>query len=94
MNDELIIVEEKEKVLFKPSVIIKEDVLTVSMLSLDAQDSLDIAFYDENDRLLYTESITGKYTIGKKLNTGKLLSGTYSLVLRSKGETFYKRIKL
>ncbi|MDT0553119.1 hypothetical protein [Urechidicola vernalis] len=93
VNEELVILEEEEKVIYKPSVTVDQDMVNITLLSLNKEDSLDIKFYDSYDRLLYSELVTGENIIGKRINTGELLKGEYSVILKYKGETFIEEIK-
>ncbi|OIQ39677.1 MAG: hypothetical protein BM563_04110 [Bacteroidetes bacterium MedPE-SWsnd-G1] len=93
VNDELVILEDEEKVINKPSISVDQDMVNIALRSLNKEDILDIKFYDSNDRLLYTELVTGENIIGKRINTGELLKGAYSVILKYKGETFIEEIR-
>ncbi|WP_445725568.1 hypothetical protein [Flavobacterium sp.] len=78
---------ELETIYFKPTILQEKDAVCISKLALEKED-LTIVFLDENDNLLYNETISGPGKLAKKLNIKQLEKGTYRLYVRS-GDRVY-----
>lgn len=81
------------KVVYNPSVVQKDNLVTINKLLNVATDQFYIALYDAADNLLFQETLTGDLSVGRLYDISQLEKGTYGLVMRHNGETFYKTIE-
>lgn len=86
-NNKLVFDETLDKVVFKPVVRNKEDLLLISKLTFD-NNPLQLSIYYE-DELIYSESIKEKATIIKRAyRLEKEIEGTYKVVLNSNNRSY------
>lgn len=77
-----------EQVFFKPVAIVKEDRLLVSQWST-TDEALDVEIYYNND-LIQEETLSDSNQLGRIYQLSKENSGSYTVVMKSSGKTFYK----
>jgi len=79
---------------FKPIVRRDKNLVYVSKVTLNKEESLTVSLYDENLNELYSEDLSGALSLGKVLNISKLEKGNYKLVLKSGNKIFTEKIKI
>lgn len=84
---------EASKIYFKPVIVVKDKKVNITKLALDKESFL-IEVYNVNSKLIYKEVLEGKKHLQRRLNLEELPSGTYYLVLRSKGKVIRKAIEI
>lgn len=77
-----------EQVFFKPVAIVKEDRLLVSQWST-TDEALDVEIYYNNE-LIQKETLSDAKQLGRIYQLSKENSGSYTVVMKSSGKTFYK----
>jgi len=83
---------EIEQVVFKPVAVVKEDLLLVSQLCT-IDEALDIEIYF-NDQLIKKETISNSKQLGRIYQLSKEYHGSYAVIMKSSGKTFYKVFEL
>ena len=91
-NNDVVLNDNNEVVIFKPTVFLKGDYVYVNKLASDENETFRISIYDENSNLLTTENVTGLKNLGRKFNIALLETGKYDFVMESNGEVFHKTI--
>lgn len=83
------IVERKEnpKPVFRKS----GERIFLNLLNLDQQ-KVDITVYDDENRIVFNESILGQMLVEKVFNFDKAFAGNYTLVVNDGKDTFYEDI--
>ncbi|RXP58634.1 hypothetical protein EC396_06120 [Lutibacter sp. HS1-25] len=84
---------ELETIYYKPTISQEKGVIHISKFALN-NESLTIAFLDDNDNLLYTETIVGPGKLQKNLNIKQLEAGSYRLFVRSGNRVYSEIIKI
>ncbi|WP_224489177.1 T9SS type A sorting domain-containing protein [Robertkochia flava] len=71
----------------------RTDQTTVSMnlLNLDAG-PVEVKIYDEEDRVLYKEIITGESSVGKRFDFSEVSDGIYTIAVKDQKGQFFKKI--
>ena len=79
---------------FKPIVRRDKNLVYVSKVTFNKEESLTVSLYDENLNELYSEDLSGALSLGKVLNISKLEKGNYKIVLKSGSKVFTEKIKI
>lgn len=87
--------KEKETTIYKPTVRLDDHFLFISRLSLDTQPLEINLYYRERSYervLLFSEEITNKKIVERVYELSKEKKGEYTLVFRSQGREFIKKL--
>ena len=74
-------------VYFKPAVSLKNDILSVGMLT-GPDNRFTISVFDKSDNLLVFKTIKGKEYNGKQFDLSQIPAGQYRVVVRNRGKAF------
>lgn len=84
----------EQKEILKPSILVKEDYLTINMLHFE-KEAISFTVKNEAKEIIYTHSFKTYGSLNKQLNVSKLPKGNYSLDIRTKNygvsKTFSRR---
>lgn len=69
----------------------KEDKVYVNLYNLE-KEKVEIKIYDSENRVVYTETITDSMLVKKVFNFEDAFEDSYTLVIRTEGETYKKSI--
>ncbi|WP_281753003.1 hypothetical protein [Neptunitalea chrysea] len=91
--DESTTVNQKASEIFKPVVFTKDGNVMLQLLDLE-KSPIEVAIYDNNDNLLYTQKFEGEMNFSKKFALKKVFSSNYTFVIKYNDMTFTKDIAL
>jgi hypothetical protein len=100
LNTVVVFDKEKEVVIYKPTVRLKNNSLMISRLSL-AKEPLELKIYYDNkngssgfDELIYSEEFEGMTIVEKTFKLDRYKKGNYKVVITSENRTFIEKVKL
>lgn len=77
------------KVVYSPSIIKNNNVVSINKLMNTPSDSFKIKVYHQDGTVMYKTTLTGELSVGQMIDISNLEAGTYSVVSKHNGETFY-----
>jgi hypothetical protein len=66
--------------------------VSVNMLNMDGT-PVEVNVYDEYDRVLFNEIISGENSVGKQFDFSKAADGIYTIVVKDECKQYYKTIE-
>lgn len=69
-----------------------EDQVSLNLLNLD-RNPVHIEVMDTDDRVLFTEIVSGELTIGKTFDFSKAQDGMYTIKVKDCENTYYKKVE-
>lgn len=97
-KSEVVFNKDNEETIFKPSTVVKQDLLFVSKLALEGEE-LEISIYQESNsfystpyELIHTETISNTKKIERVFKFVDFREGQYKIVYKTEGKTFVKFI--
>jgi hypothetical protein len=70
----------------------ENNVVSINLLNLDTT-PVHVKVYDQYDRVLFNQIITGDNSVGKAFDFSNVENGVYTIVVKKNGSKFVKRIE-
>ena len=84
---------QNERELFKPTLLMKNSQLSISLFS-PAMKALHIGIFDDAGNLVHQDNLKGELSLGKRYDLSKLLRGTYRVTLTSDGRSYNHYVEI
>ena len=93
-SSEVIFNKEEESIIFKPVVLMKDNLVLISRLSFNEKPLELKIYYADNNDLVYSEKIKEIPILERIYNFSNVKKGTYKIVIKTEGRIFIENINI
>lgn len=90
LNNTIMVNQGKTRKTFKPSIGVQENLISLNMLVLNEEATVQVYMYDNTHREVMSDTIIGTNHFGRQYSMAQLPKGTYNMAILAQGRTYNK----